>query len=221
MCFVKFTMLNLRGGGGLERLFEALENFYPLRAKKRAELGISNDARVMISVGELNENKNNAVVISTMEKLAAPNLHYILCGVGGKQSELQAQADGAGLHDRVHFLGYRNDVKELYAAADFFLMPSFREGLSRSLMEAMASGMPCVVSRIRGNTDLIEEGKGGFLCDPKSSDEFSVAIEKLAVDTELSAAMSEFNRENIKKFDFSVVVECMTDIYRKEISEKV
>lgn len=174
----------------------------------------------MISVGELNANKNNGVVISAMAKLKNPNIHYILCGIGEKQAELQAQADSAGLHDRAHFLGYRTDVKELFGAADIFLLPSFREGLSRSLMEAMASGLPCVVSRIRGNSDLTEEN-GGFLCDPKSSDEFSAAMEKLAGDRELSAAMGDFNRKKIKKFDFSVVVECMTDIYRKEISEKV
>ena len=63
----------------------------------------------------------------------------------------------------VHFLGYRNDVKELYEMSDCFVMPFFREGLSRSIMEAMASGLPCIVSDIRGNRDLIDDKKGGYL----------------------------------------------------------
>lgn len=70
-----------------------------------------------------------------------------------------------GLDDYIHFLGYRNDIKELYRASDIFVMPSLREGLSRSIMEAMASGLPCVVSNIRGNTDLLENTNSGFLCE--------------------------------------------------------
>ena len=111
------------------------------------------DAFLLISVGVLNVNKNNSVIISAMEKLRNPCLYYILCGVGEKQKELQEQADKAGFHDNVHFLDYRNDVKELYRASDCFVVPSFREGFSRSIMEAIASGLPCIVSKIRGNTD--------------------------------------------------------------------
>ena len=79
----------------------------------------------MISVGELNENKNNGVIISAMEKLNNRNIHYILCGAGEKQTELQKQADKAGLHDNVHFLGYRKNINELYKAADCFVTPYF------------------------------------------------------------------------------------------------
>lgn len=79
-------------------------------------------------------NKNNGVIISVMKKLHNPNIHYILCGIGEKQTKLQEQADKAGLHDNVHFLGYRNDAKDLYEASDCFVMPSFRERLSRSIM---------------------------------------------------------------------------------------
>ena len=66
---------------------------------------------------------------------------------------MQKQVDNVGLHDNVHFLGYRNDVKELLLMPDVYVMPSIREGLLRPLMEAMACGLPCIVSRIRGNTD--------------------------------------------------------------------
>lgn len=91
---------------------------------------------MLILVGELNANKNNKAIISAMEKLQNKKIHYILCGVGDRQTDLQEQADRAGLHNNVHFLGYRSDVKKLYEAADCFVMPSLREGLSRSLMEA-------------------------------------------------------------------------------------
>jgi len=100
-----------------------------LRNEKRAELGIKDDAFLLISAGELNTNKNNSVILSAMQRLSNPKIHYVLCGVGDQKEVLQKQADDAGLHDNVHFLGYRTDVKELYQASDCFVMPSFREGL--------------------------------------------------------------------------------------------
>lgn len=189
------------------------------REEKRIELGIPRDAFLVISAGELNANKNNGVIISAMEKLKNKNVHYILCGAGEKQAALQAQADKAGLHDNVHFLGYRNDVKELYQAADCFVMPSFREGLSRSIMEAMASGLPCVVSKIRGNTDLVVENKGGFLCKPADSDGFATAIESLCSNKSLGEAMSRFNRTHIKEFDASVVEKAIECIYTEVLGD--
>lgn len=96
-----------------------------------------------------------------------------------------------------------------------FVMPSFREGLSRSIMETMASSLPCIVSRIRGNVDLIEEGKGRFLCDPDDLDAFAVAIDSLC------KAMSQFNMIKIKKFDVSVIKKNMRSIYAECLGEKM
>lgn len=189
------------------------------REEKRLELGIPFDAFLLISVGELNANKNNGIIISAMEKLKNPNIHYILCGAGEKQMEWQARAEKAGLHDNIHFLGYRNDVKELYKASDCLVMPSFREGLSRSIMEAMASGLPCIASKIRGNADLIEDGKGGFLCAPTDSDGFAEAIGTLCGNASLCAEMSKFNKAKIKEFDISVVEQEMRDIYAEVLGE--
>lgn len=192
---------------------KSLLDYLPLWAKKRIELSIPLDAFLLISVGELNTNKNNSVIISAMEKLKNKNVYYILCGVGEKESELKEQANKAGLFENIRFLGYRNDVKELYEAADCFVMPSFREGLSRSIMEAMASGLPCVVSKIRGNTDLITDNKGGFLCEPSNSEEFAEAINFLCKNKPLCSEMSQFNKTKIRDFDTSVSVKAMRSIY--------
>lgn len=192
---------------------KSLLDYLPLWAKKRIELSIPLDAFLLISVGELNTNKNNSVIISAMEKLKNKNVYYILCGVGEKESELKEQANKAGLFENIRFLGYRNDVKELYEAADCFVMPSFREGLSRSIMEAMASGLPCVVSKIRGNTDLITDNKGGFLCEPSNSKGFAEAINFLCKNRPLYSEMSQFNKTKIRDFDTSVSVKAMRSIY--------
>ena len=189
------------------------------REKKRAELNIPEDAFVLVSVGELNTNKNNRVIISAMEKLNKSNLHYVLCGVGDQELNLKNQAAKSGLQDNVHFLGYRTDVKEIYAMADCFVMPSFREGLSRSIMEAMASGLPCVVSKIRGNVDLVKDGEGGFLCDASDADAFADAINKLS-DNDICSSMALYNKERIEDFGIEAVVQSVKDIYQEVFQNK-
>ena len=188
-----------------------------LRDEKRAELNIPLDAFVIISVGELNENKNNKVIISALEKLKNKNIHYILCGVGDKKDELSAMAQSAGISENIHFLGYRTDIKALYNASDCFVMPSYREGLSRSAMEAMASGLPCILSDIRGNRDLIENGSGGFLCKPDDASGFSEAMLKLYGDSLLCEKMKAYNLKKINDFDTSVVEKEIREIYINEL----
>ena len=211
--------LKLRGGGkvyyvpgvGIDTAqFNDEEN---LREKKRTELNIPSDAFVLVSAGELNANKNNRVILSALEQLKQKNIHYVICGVGDLEVGLRKQVDNAGLQDNVHFLGYRNDVKELYAMADCFVMPSYREGLSRSIMEAMASGLPCIVSKIRGNTDLVEHGENGFTCPAADAQAFADSIMQLASDRTLRFGMQKNNLEKIKNYDVSVVEQKMREIY--------
>ena len=184
-----------------------------VRIAKRLELGLSGDDIMLISAGELNKNKNNMVLISALAKLQDKKIHYFLCGVGDKENDLRKQAEEAGLSENIHFLGYRTDMKALLQAADVFVMPSFREGLSRAIMEAMSSGLPCVVSRIRGNVDLVEEGKGGYLHAPADANAAAEAIAKLASDPALRQTMRAFNLEKIKNFDSSVVEQSIRAIY--------
>ena len=99
------------------------------------------------------------------------------------------------------------------ACADTFVFPSFHEGLPVSVMEAMASGLPIVCSRIRGNTDLIKDGEGGFLCAPDDVDGFKNAIEKLLCDSYLREKMGAANKEAVKKYDVSAVFEELRNIY--------
>lgn len=161
-----------------------LEKFRPpaakdVRGEKRKELGIPEDAYVLLSVGELTTRKNQTVALSAMEKLRDPSVHYVLCGRGDRQPELEAQARSLGLADRVHFLGYRMDVAQIYRMADCFVFPSLHEGLPFALMEAMYCGLPIVCSRIRGNVDLIDDPEGGILCDTHSADSFCQALKDI------------------------------------------
>lgn len=181
------------------------------RLKKREEIGVPKDALLLISVGDLNKNKNNRIIIEALKRID-DNIHYILCGEGPLLTELTEAA--RPIKDRVHFLGYRTDIKELLAASDIFVMPSFREGLSRSLMEAMVAGLPCIVSRIRGNTDLIERKE--LLCSPDRVDEFVDAIRSLDESKDIRSEIGEENNKRVQKYSETVVIEKITQIYKEE-----
>lgn len=131
--------------------------------KLKREFGIPDNAILILSVGELNKNKNHQLVIKAIEKLHNPNIHYIICGIGNKQEELKLLIHQYGMDKQVHLLGFCKNMVEIYKSCDIFAFPSKREGLSVALMEAMAAGVPVVCSKIRGNVDLVDNGKGGFL----------------------------------------------------------
>ena len=184
------------------------------KAAKRREFGIPEDAVVLLSVGELNSNKNHETIIRA---IADMDVYYMIAGDGDLRQHLQNVIDTLGACDRVKLLGYRCDVKDLYRAADIFVFPSFREGLSVALMEAMASGLPCIASKIRGNVDLIENNKGGFLCDPQNDTEFAVKLNTLASNTELREKMGRHNLIYVQKFSVETAINEMCRIYDAEL----
>ena len=184
--------------------------------KKRKELNLPSDAIIGIVVGDLNANKNVETIIKALSK-AESNIHLLICGFGPLEEKLKLYARERNIEERCHFLGYRNDVKELYKISDMFIFASQREGLPRSTMEAMLAGLPCIVSKIRGNVDLIDEGKGGRLIGPKDYKSFAEAMTELAGNSELRKQYGEYNQERIKLFDIEVVKRQMLEIYKEVI----
>ena len=184
------------------------------RESIRQDLCIPENGYAIISVGELNENKNHSIVIKALKLIKKENVHYFLCGKGPLEKDLTELAISEGVSDKIHFLGYRADVDRILNGMDIYVMPSFREGLSRSLMEAMACGLPCVVSKIRGNEDLIVNEKGGFLCDATRPEQFAEAINLLISRPELIKKYGSLNREKIKEYSMEAVTERIKDIYK-------
>ena len=120
-------------------------------------MGIPENAFLLLSVGELNKNKNHEIVIRALAKLNNSDMHYVIVGKGDLYDYLIDMSRKLGIEKQVHLVGFRNDVKDIYKASDLFVFPSFREGLSVSLMEAIASKIPVICSNIRGNVDLVIE----------------------------------------------------------------
>jgi len=186
------------------------------RDEIRGDLGFKNDDILIVSAGDLNDNKNNQVVIRAMKDVSL-SAHYLICGTGERLTYLQDLAVKLGVNNRIHFLGYRTDMKDIMAASDIFVMPSLREGVPRSILEAMDLKLPCVGSRTRGIADLIDEGQGGYLCNPHKSEEFATAFNSLIDDSTQRKAYGEYNQSKVKNYSTEVVRSELTEIYRKVI----
>ena len=178
---------------------------------KRRELSLKDDDIILFSVGELNQNKNHEVIIKALGKLQNKKIHYLIAGIGDKHDYLLQLSKEENVN--LHLLGYRTDVKDLYAIADIFVFPSYREGLSVSLMEAMSIGLPCIVSRIRGNVDLIDDNLGGFLCQPDDINDFKNKINFLLSKKEYMHNFSTYNLNKIKNFGIDNVMILTKKIY--------
>lgn len=177
----------------------------------RSELGISNDTFMLFSVGELNKNKNHMVVIKALKELPQ-NIVYVIAGNGGLKDQLTNLAEREGVSARVRLVGYRSDINDFYHAADAFILPSLREGLNVSLMEAMASSLPCLAGNIRGNTDLIDDGKGGYLFSPLSKEEVRNTI-KCVFNDDHRDRLGDYNFHKVKKFDIERVERALFSLY--------
>lgn len=186
---------------------------------KRHSLGISNESTVIISAGDLNLNKNNHVVIRALGLLKKPKVKYLICGVGPEEQNLRNLAKKCGIEKNVLFLGYRTDMAELLKISDIFVMSSFREGVPRSLLEAMDLSKPCVGSKTRGIADLIDDGTGGYVCDPKSPEDFAKAFDKLIQDKGLCNSMGKHNHQKAKGYSFEIVRKEYVDIYSKVLNK--
>lgn len=182
-------------------------------ADVRQGLGLPEDAFVVLSVGELNDNKNHRTVIRALASLDDPTVDYLICGNGPRRDELKTLASDLGVDGRTHFLGYRRDIPDILAASDVFCLPSFREGLPLSVMEAMAAGKPVICSRIRGSVDLVDPGAGGIVVEPANVEGFTEAIGMLAGDRDRRCGMGQHNRARIEDFSVGAVTAALRGVY--------
>lgn len=182
------------------------------RQKLRKSLDIPLGAPVLLSVGEVNTNKNHAIVIKVLP--CFPCARYVVCGRGPLIDEHMKLAESLGVADRVNFVGYRTNVVDFYGAADIFVFPSLREGLPVALMEAMAEGLICVASRNRGSNDLLA-GSELLFCST-DEDELKEKLSR-AIKEDCNAEVIR-NKKLLAEYDLSTTLDMMKKIYMSCIS---
>lgn len=184
------------------------------KEKVRKKLGLEDNDVFAISVAQLIPRKNHIVLIKAIAKLHNSKFHLFIVGDGVQERELKREAVKLGIRSQIHFMGFRKDVNELVSASDLFLFASLQEGLPVAVMEAMACGKPIIASRIRGNIDLIDEGKGGVLVEPRDVEGFTNAINYCLEKRKDWKLMANYNVSKIKHYSVDCIVEQMSKIYR-------
>lgn len=195
-----------------------LQNYININSQKlltRQDLFLSDNDFICICAGYLNSNKNFKTVIKAIYECNDPSIQLLICGIGSKLQSLKKLSKKLGIEKQIHFLGYRKDIKELMQISNCAIIPSLREGLPRITMEAMASNLPCIVSDIRGNRDLIVQNKGGYLIHPKDVNSLASSILKLKENLLICKQMGEYNKEKIREFDIDKVKFQLTEIFKK------
>lgn len=189
------------------------------RESVREEFGVVNQEHLLISIGELNENKNHITVLRALAKLERKDFHYLVCGSGPNRERLITSAQDLGLKDNLILAGYRPDIPDILNAADIFVFPSYHEGLPVSALEAMACGLPIVCSSIRGNVDLVKNGDNGYLFKPSDDITLSHKLNILMNDKRKCRTMGIRNLEIINDFSLDAVKDELKKIYTLLINE--
>lgn len=187
----------------------------------RTDFDLQENVKIVLSVGELNKNKNHQVIIRAIAHLNDPMIHYFIAGNGPLAVELEQLAKKLGVENNVHFLGYRRDVPSLLKNADVYAFPSLREGLGMASIEAMSSGLPLITSDRHGINDYSENGVTGYKYDPNDDQGFADGIRKIVYDDELKRKMGEYNIEASRRFTVEKSLNAISGIYRELINDAV
>jgi glycosyltransferase involved in cell wall biosynthesis len=145
----------------------------------------------------------------------------LIVGGGRREAEIQQAAADLGLSGQVHFLGSRVDVPDLLQAMDTFVLPSYSEGLSLSLLEAMAAGLPVIATAVGGNPELVMDGVTGLLIPAKDAEALAAALERVLADPAWAKEMGEKARRQVaENYSVERLGREINGIYEELVEEK-
>jgi glycosyltransferase involved in cell wall biosynthesis len=169
-----------------------------LRCRVRGDLKVGPSEFVWLAVGRLLPQKDYATLLGAFQPLANAPARLLIAGRGPLLEPLQDQAHQLGVASQVMFLGVRDDLRDLLAAADGFVLSSAWEGMPNVVMEAQAAGKPVVATQVGGVAELVEDGASGFLVPPEDSSALSGAMRRLMMLTgEQREQMGSRGREHV------------------------
>lgn len=200
-------------GVGFRNKFSAVDQ--ERRVRLRNEFGIKPDDFVMLYTAQFIVRKNHLFIIRTLPKLAKeiPNVKLILVGNGELFDKMKELSFELGMSNYIMFMGGRSDVEKFCQLADIYVAASFQEGLCVSNLEAMACGLPLVLTDIRGQNDVCEEGRNGYLYKIDDTTKFVNSVMALYKDDGLRKQIGLNNIEDVKKFAIDKSLSDMEKIY--------
>jgi len=208
-----------------------LETFYQIREKigcrkKRRELGIGLEDFVIGNVARLETRKGHKFLIEALKKVIEERKGYplklLIIGEGNKRENLESYVKELNLENKVIFTGYRENIEELMAIMDIFVLTSLREGLPRVLVQAAAVGMPSIAFNVDGVPEIIEDNHNGFLVKVRDVKQLTKRIIQYIDHKELLVLHGKNGRELIKgKWSIEDMVGKIDEIYQNLVREKL
>lgn len=196
-----------------------LERFENLsKDEMRLKLQVKIDERLVIFVGRFRPEKGVEYLIKAMEIIRQGDcsIKMVLAGEGPEEPHLKRLTAQLNLEDCVAFVGQipNEKVPQYMAAADILVLPSLSEGFPVVILEAMASGLPIVTTRVTGLPEIIRDGENGLLVEPRNPPQIAEKVLLLFRDDALKEKISRNNKEEAKKYSWEAVVQKLEEIYR-------
>ena len=187
----------------------------------RAELGIPDEARVVGSVGLLNDAKGHDLLVAALPQLP-DDVHLLLIGHGELHDALCRQAEQLGVAPRLHLAGWRDELSACHDAMDIFALPSRWEGLSYALLEAAAAGLPCVSAEVNGSRDVLDPGGDappcGLMVPREDVGALAAALNDLLVHPARADALARVGPERVaERFSVDRMVDATLAVYNEAL----
>lgn len=189
----------------------------------RGELGLESGELMVLSTGRLAEQKGIEYLIRAVDLVPSEPVRFkvFLAGDGPLRADLEKLGASLGVSDRITFLGFRDDIGSLLAAADLVVLPSLWEGMSISLLEAMAAQRPVITTSIGSNLEVTDKGEGALLVPPKDpvrlAEVMQLAMADAGLRTRVSARGAEIQRSRYRE---DIMLAKYMDLYDDLLTEK-
>lgn len=188
------------------------------RAGLRRRLGLAPERRYLVCVARFHPVKDHATLVRAFAAVVAarPDADLLLAGDGELRGDLERQVRGLGLQGRMKFLGVRDDVPDLLRAADVFALTSVSEAASLTVLEAMAAGLPVVVTAVGGNPEMVRDGQEGLLVPRGDAEATAAALLRVLGEPDLAARLGATGRATVEaRYRLDRTVEAYWRLYRR------
>ena len=217
---------HLRDGGSVWKIPGVgldINRFVPQEERKnerKKELGFPENSFLLLSVGELNRNKNHRMVIEALSQMRETDIYYGICGRGSGRRRLEKMIRKKGLEKRIKLLGYRKDIERILPAGDCFVFPSRREGFGMAAVEAMAAGLALITSDCRGTREYMRDKVTGIVCKQNRPESYVEAIRMLKGDPDRRQEMGRSSRKRALLFGTEATERVMKRVYETADAKK-
>lgn len=176
---------------------------------------VDGDGVRVLMVGRMADGKGFEDLLAAIDRIGTEDISVYLVGDGPLCDGLKSTIERRSLTDTVTMLGFRDDIPEIMAACDMFVLPSYREGTPRVITEAMASGLPVIATGIAGIPEQVVEGENGFLVRPGDVDALADQIDKLTSAADLRERLGRAGSERVEEFSVDRMLSDVNAVYRE------